>query len=127
MTRLTLATALIAGLSASTSAAAERPIEVDYKPTLSLGISFALGATKPASTGIALRVLSTNEMNSPAATAGVIYYLGSGTFGFDLGVAYNLNGSMSSALTYDFLNQGAVFSLSGADLQKKPEFPRGYE
>lgn len=119
MNRLALTTALLLGFSASSALAISELPKQDFKPTLSLGFSFALGGSSIVDTGISLRLLSTNEADHAAATAGVTYYLGSGTFGADIGAAYNLNEHMSSAFTYDFLKQGAVFSLSGANLKKE--------
>lgn len=122
MTRLKIATALVAMIGTAPAVAADRPDFAEEKPVVSFGLSFAFSKNGPVDTGLSLRVLSSNQENSTAATAGATYYFGSQTVGFDLGLAYNFENDISTAFTYDLVKKGAVFSLSRAKLSEKPDF-----
>lgn len=86
------------------------------EPTVALGLSFSFGSGQPVATGISARILSDNRADRVVAVGGVTYFIGSGNIGVDAGLGYNFDGDISTALTYDFLNNRPVFSLSAADI-----------
>ena len=92
----------------------------ETNPALFLGLSwtFAQGASSESgSSGVTLKILSTNERNAGAFTAGVTYNFDS-TIGCDLGVAYNGSASAGLTLSYDLCKRAPQISVG---VSSKPE------
>jgi hypothetical protein len=92
----------------------------ETNPALFLGLSwtFAPGASSEGgSSGVTLKILSTNERNAGALTAGVTYNFDS-TIGCDLGVAYNGSASAGLTLSYDLCKRAPQISVG---VSSKPE------
>ena len=92
----------------------------ETNPALFLGLSwtFAPGASSEGgSSGVTLKILSTNERNAGAFTAGVTYNFDS-TIGCDLGVAYNGSASAGLTLSYDLCKRAPQISVG---VSSKPE------
>ena len=92
----------------------------ETNPALFLGLSwtFAQGASSGGgSSGVTLKILSTNERNAGAFTAGVTYNFDS-TIGCDLGVAYNGSASAGLTLSYDLCKRAPQISVG---VSSKPE------
>lgn len=83
----------------------------DSDPTLFLGLSwtFGSGGGKPGATA---KIISSDEIDKGALAAGVTYNF-DGTWGCDLGVAYNEGNKATATLTYDFCQQGAQVGIGG--------------
>lgn len=89
-------------------------------PTLFLGLSwtFGQGATSAGgSSGVTLKILSTNRRNAGAFAAGVTYNFDS-TIGCDLGVAYNGSGIESLSLGYDLCKRAPQISVGASGKPK---------
>lgn len=120
---LSLAAPLV--LAASILSAGETPpppasSSVDNDPSLFLGLTWTFGGSSAASSaasassaggtaGITLKILSTNERNAGALAAGVTYNF-NGTFGCDIGVAWNDNDA-TLTLGYDLCQSGVQMGL----------------
>ena len=92
----------------------------ETNPALFLGLSwtFAPGASSEGgSSGVTLKILSTNERNAGALTAGVTYNFDS-TIGCDLGVAYNGSASESLTLSYDLCKRAPQISVGASNEPK---------
>jgi hypothetical protein len=92
----------------------------ETNPALFLGLSwtFAPGASSEGgSSGVTLKILSTNERNAGALTAGVTYNFDS-TIGCDLGVAYNGSASESLTLSYDLCKRAPQISAGASNEPK---------
>ena len=89
------------------------PPSSDDDPALFLGLTWTLGnnASGDNKGGVTLKILSTNEEDEAAAAAGVTYNF-DGTFGCDLGLAYNAE-DVTGTITYDFCQRGPQFGLGG--------------
>ncbi len=85
----------------------------DDDPALFLGLTWTLGdnGSGNSTAGLSLKVISTNEDDEAAAAAGVTYNF-DGTFGCDLGLAYNAD-DLTGTITYDFCQRGPQFGLGG--------------
>ncbi|SOC00276.1 hypothetical protein SAMN05877809_102589 [Rhodobacter sp. JA431] len=79
-------------------------------PSLFLGMSWTFGSGgAPGTPGITLKALSTNKRDSGALTGGVTYNF-DGTFGCDIGVAYNTSGATITS-SYDICKRGFQMGL----------------
>ncbi len=90
------------------------------QPTLFLGLSWTLGqgaSSSGGTSGITLKVLSTNRRNAGAFAAGVTYNFDH-TFGCDLGVAYNGSGIETLSLGYDICKRGPQISVGASGKPK---------
>ena len=89
-------------------------------PTLFLGLSWTFSqgiSTVGGSSGVTLKVLSTNARNAGALEAGVTYNFDE-TIGCDLGVAYNGSASQTLTVGYDLCKRAPQMSV-GASGQPK--------
>ncbi|MGQ0565860.1 MAG: hypothetical protein ACT4OK_12415 [Gemmobacter sp.] len=93
-------------------------------PSLFLGLAWTFGgeglASSPSSAGgsagLTLKLLSTNERNAGAFAGGVTYNF-DGTWGCDLGLAYNADDA-TVTFGYDICKRGLQVGLGGT---KKPD------
>ncbi len=89
-------------------------------PTLFLGLSWTLGqgaSSAGGSSGITLKLLSTNKRNSGALAAGVTYNFDS-TFGCDLGLAYSGSGMETVTFGYDICKRAPQMSIGASGKPK---------
>lgn len=86
-------------------------------PALMLGVSHNFGG----STGITLKLLSTNREDKPALAVGASYAPGreAAPWSWDTGLAYNFK-SVSMVLSYDWVPQQVQLSLGVANLKAPP-------
>ena len=85
---------------------------------LGLSWTFAQGASSEGgSSGVTLKIFSTNERNAGALTAGVTYNFDS-TIGCDVGVAYNGSASESLTLSYDLCKRAPQISVGASNEPK---------
>ena len=92
----------------------------ETNPALFLGLSWTFApaaSSEGGSSGVTLKILSTNERKAGALTAGVTYNFDS-TIGCDLGVAYNGSASESLTLSYDLCKRAPQISVGAS---RKPE------
>lgn len=92
-----------------------------YDPTFFAGFVWTFGndagsAGPSNNLGFGIKYLSTNEPDTLAGAIGLTYYF-DGSFGCDIGAAFN-NAGGSLALTYDFCRNQPQLSLGAI---KKPE------
>lgn len=115
MKKLLLVAFLVSASSASAGGIVTPPPS-SGDPSLFLGLTwtFAGSGSAGGTAGVSLKVLSTNERDAPALAAGVTYNF-NGSFGCDVGLAYN--SSVTLTLGYDFCQRGLQMGLGGT---KKP-------
>jgi hypothetical protein len=90
------------------------------EPTLFLGLSWTFGqgaSSAEGSSGVTLKVLSTNKRNAGALAAGVTYNFDS-SIGCDLGVAYNGRGIETLTLGYDLCKRAPQISVGASGKPK---------
>ncbi|MGV8989421.1 MAG: hypothetical protein ACOH2H_24645 [Cypionkella sp.] len=89
-------------------------------PTLFLGLSWTFGqgsSSAGGSSGVTLKVLSTNKRNAGAFAAGVTYNFDR-TIGCDLGVAYSGSGIETLTLGYDLCKRAPQISVGASGKPK---------
>jgi hypothetical protein len=74
-------------------------------PAVVLGLALNFGGGKPVSTGVTMKVLSSDKPDTFVGAAGLSYFLDNGGhFGADLGVGRTFDNA-AATISYDFLNQ----------------------
>lgn len=88
---------------------------VDPEPSLFVGLTwtFGNGGNSAGTAGLTLKILSTNEEDKVAGMAGVTWNF-DGSFGCDLGLAYNFGGAVLGG-SYDICQQGFQLTLGGTN------------
>lgn len=89
-----------------------------YDPTFFIGFTWAIGngggsGETSSNLGFGIKYLSTNEPDTLAGAVGLTYYF-DGTFGCDIGAAFN-QGQGSLALTYDFCRNQPQLSIGAIE------------
>jgi len=104
---------LSTSVGAGTPAPPPPAASTDDDPALFLGLTWTLGNDEGGNGtgGMSLEVLSTNEDDEGALGAGVTYNF-DGTFGCDVGLAYNAD-EVTGTVGYDFCKRGVQFGLGG--------------
>lgn len=113
---------LVAGASAHAGVAPPPSATYTLKtdPTVFLGLAWTFGnGGAESSPGVTLKVLSTNRRDAGAVAAGLTYNF-DGTFGCDIGAAYNSKGG-AVTLTWDFCRRGPQIGLGGVTSKPKRE------
>jgi hypothetical protein len=83
-------------------------------PSVMLGLALNFGGGKSVSTGVTMKVLSSDEPHTFVGAAGVSYFFDNGGyFGADLGVGRTFD-SAAATISYDFLNQRPQISAGWA-------------
>ena len=112
-TTLTMPLLFVASLAYAGAPLEPTSTTTETNPALFLGLSwtFAQGASSAGgNSGVTLKILSNNERNAAALTAGVTYNFDS-TIGCDVGVAYNGSASEGLTLSYDLCKRAPQISV----------------
>ena len=92
----------------------------ETNPALFLGLSWTFApaaSSESGSSGVTLKIFSTNERDAGALTAGVTYNFDS-TIGCDVGVAYNGSSSEGMTLSYDLCKRAPQISAGASNEPK---------
>jgi len=120
LARILSALCLVAGTSAFAGAPVPPPTTYTLKtdPTVFLGFAWTFGnGGAESSPGLTVKILSTNKRDAAAAAAGVTYNF-DGTFGCDIGAAYNSGGG-AVTLSWDFCRRGPQIGIGGVTSKPK--------